>query len=238
MINPTQFDISKVVRFRHPAGFTVDVELVALGIGETLVREIGDAFRTSYWAFNHNLDWIDNAGQQITFTIEEPKPQPETTIMNLSTAVLLMNDKCRVIEAIYEPDGAGPNKDHPETYEAPRELFKTFDEAIKVGDILIVPSGTRHCITTVKVTDVDVEWDPGTTKDIKWIVGVVDMAHFEELKAMDDRMFATIKQAEKTSKRNELRKKLTEHMDEAQRAELAKLSDIGSIEHKPADPSV
>ena len=161
--------------------------------------------------------------------------QPETTRMNLSTAVLLMNDKCRVIEATYMPDPEGEQRD-PVTNEkmAKRELFKTFDEAIKIGDVLIVPSSTRHKITTVKVTDVDVDWDPDCSTEIKWIIGTVDLAHFEELKALDEKMFKVIKDAEKTDKRNKLREKLTAHMDETQKTELLAMTDAVALTHDPA----
>ncbi len=155
--------------------------------------------------------------------------------MNLSTAVLLMNERCRVIEGIYEPDGKGPDGSKSEGYKAPRELFKTFDEAINVGDILIVPSNTRHCITTVKCTGVDVDWDADTTKEIKWIVGTVDTAAFEELKVLDAKMFEVIREAEKTDKRNKLREKLTAHMDEGQKVTLANLHNTAaSLTHDGA----
>lgn len=154
---------------------------------------------------------------------------------NLSTAILLMNPAVHVIEAVYEPDGKGPDNSKAENYKAPRELFKTFDDTIKVGDVLVVPSNTRHCVTTVKVTALEPEWSPDTTKEIKWIISTVDLAKFEELKALDDKMFRTIRNAEKTSRRNELAKKLTEHLSEEQRAELANLhnSAAAALEHQP-----
>ena len=171
--------------------------------------------------------------------IDEPtfEPQPETKSMNLSTAVLLMNDKCRVIEATYMPDAEGEQRDAEGKPRAKRELFKTFDETVKVGDVLIVPSSTRHKITTVKVTDVDVDWDPDTSTDIKWIIGTVDLAHFEELKALDEKMFKVIKDAEKTDKRNKLREKLTAHMDETQKTELLAMTDAVALTHEPVPPA-
>ena len=144
----------------------------------------------------------------LSFT-DEPETTKGPSTMNLSTAVLLMNDKCRVIEATYMPDAEGEQRDADGKPRAKRELFKSFDEAIKTGDVLIVPSSTRHKITTVKVTDVDVDWDPDCSTEIKWIIGTVDLAHFEELKTLDEKMFKVIKDAEKTDKRNKLREKLT-----------------------------
>lgn len=126
--------------------------------------------------------------------------------MNYSTAVFLINPNCRAIEAIYEAD--------TDQRKAPRSIFKTFDEAIKEGDIILVPSETRHKITTCKVTAVDVELDITTTAEIKWIIGVVDQAGFEELKGVEQKAITQIKAAEKNHQREELRKKMFANMDE------------------------
>lgn len=126
--------------------------------------------------------------------------------MNYSTAVFLINPNCRAIEAIYEAD--------TDQRKAPRSIFKTFDDAIKEGDIVLVPSDTRHKVTTCKVTAVDVELDITTTADIKWIIGVVDQAGYEVLKATEQAAITQIKAAEKNHQREELRKKMFANMDE------------------------
>jgi hypothetical protein len=136
--------------------------------------------------------------------------------MNYSTAILLINPACRAIKAIYEPDhepkGMGPL--------AKRQLFKTFDPAIKVGDIAMVPSTTRHLVTTVKVTDVDVEWDVHNCEEVKWVIGVIDQAEFLSLKKKEEAAINQIKESEKTFERNELKKKMFAHMTEEQIASL------------------
>lgn len=127
--------------------------------------------------------------------------------MNYSTAVFLINPNCRAIEAIYEAD--------TDTRKAPRSIFKTFDETISEGDIILVPSDTRHKVTTCKVTAVDVELDITTGAEIKWIIGVVDQAGYEELKAVEEKAITQIKAAEKNHQREELRKKMFANMDES-----------------------
>lgn len=127
--------------------------------------------------------------------------------MNYSTAVFLINPNCRAIEAIYEAD--------TDTRKAPRSIFKTFDETLSEGDIILVPSDTRHKVTTCKVTAVDVELDITTVAEIKWIIGVVDQAGYEELKAIEEKAITQIKAAEKNHQREELRKKMFANMDES-----------------------
>jgi hypothetical protein len=138
--------------------------------------------------------------------------------MNYSTAVFLINDTCRAVEAIYEAD--------TDQRKAPRTIFKTFDDTIKAGDIILVPSETRHRVTTCKVTAVDIEIDITTTADIKWVIGVVDQAHYEQLKAVEENAIRQIKAAEKTHQREELKKKMFANMDEnaIKTLQLAKLS--------------
>jgi predicted Mrr-cat superfamily restriction endonuclease len=141
--------------------------------------------------------------------------------MNYSTAVFLINDNCRALEVIYEPDSDDGK------FKAPREIVKTFDKSIKKGDLLIVPSSTRHHVTTVKVTAVDVEFDPNWS-DIKWVIGVIDMSLFEEMKATEEAAISMIKAAEKTDARNKLREKMFAHVDaeKLKTLALANLSDV------------
>jgi len=101
--------------------------------------------------------------------------------MNYSTAILLINPACRAIKAIYEPDPTDENRPR-----AKRTLFKTFDRSIKAGDIAMVPSTTRHMVTTVKVTDVDVEWDVHSCEEVKWVIGVIDQAEYISLKSQEE----------------------------------------------------
>lgn len=133
--------------------------------------------------------------------------------MNYSTAILLINPSCRAIKAIYEPDVTDGLRNK-------RTLFKTFDPSVKVGDIVMVPSTTRHKVTTVKVTDVDVEWDVHTCEEVKWVIGVIDQAEYISLKSQEEAAINQIKESEKTFERNELKKKMFAHMSEEQIASL------------------
>ena len=117
--------------------------------------------------------------------------------MNYSTAIFLISDDVRAVMATYEAED-----------NAPRTMFKTMDPSIKVDDFVVVPSGTRHNITTAKVVAVDVEPDLESSVEMAWIVGVVAMADFNKIKSQEGDAIAQIKSAEKRRKRDELREAL------------------------------
>jgi hypothetical protein len=133
--------------------------------------------------------------------------------MNYSTAILIMNPDARCVKVIYEPDTAHTK--------APRELFKTFDKTLKVDDYVIVPSNTRHNITTCKVVEVDVDDWMDTTKTINWIIGTVNMADAEKVKAWENSAIEALKDAEKRKRRRELQASMTEAMSEKEKEGLA-----------------
>ena len=141
-------------------------------------------------------------------------PNWKGQLMNYSTAILLINPECRAIYAIYEPDveGAKPAK---------RELFKTFDDTIAKDDIVMVPSNTRHNVTTVKVVEIDVEWDVNVSTEVRWIIGKVDQKNYRDLKEQEAAAISAIKESEKTHARNELKKKMFAHMNPDEVAKLA-----------------
>ena len=124
--------------------------------------------------------------------------------MNYSTAIFLISDDVRCVETVYEA-----------TENAPRARFKTMDTAIKVDDFVVVPSGTRHNITTAKVVAVDVEVDLESSVEMGWVVGVVAMADFDKIKSQEGEAIATIKSAEKRRKKDELREAILKDVSEA-----------------------
>ncbi len=133
--------------------------------------------------------------------------------MNYSTAILIMNPDARCIKVTYEVD-----TDHAK---APREMFKTFDKNIKVGNYVIVPTNTRHNLTICKVVEVDVDDWMDTSKEIGWVVGTVDMADAEKLKNWESTAIEGLKEAEKRKRRRELHASMTAAMDEKEKEGLA-----------------
>lgn len=115
--------------------------------------------------------------------------------MKQSLIVFLINDTVRAIKARYEETGA-------------ETIFKTLDQTIKVDDFAVVQSGTRHGMTVVKVSSVDVDIDLESNVDVSWVVQKIDMANFNVTLDQEARAISAVQAAEKARKRDELRKSL------------------------------
>lgn len=152
------------------------------------------------------------------------------TITNYSTLIFLINKNCRAIKAVYEPDAEG--KSGTDT-KSKKEIFKTFDPTISVGDYLVVPSSTRLELTTVRVTDVDVEVDLESSATVRWIVGQIDMEAYEQVKRSEDQAITRVKSAKANAAREELRKQLLADLDNTE-IETLQIAHMGA----PAAPQV
>lgn len=126
--------------------------------------------------------------------------------MNYTTAVFLINSDVRAIKCSYEPE------------KLPAYIFKTLDKTIQVDDLVVVPTDTRHGMTVVKVTEVDVDPDFDSDIQMKWVVSKVDQAAYATILSREAEAVTVIKSAEKTKKRNELRDAMLADSSEALKA--------------------
>jgi hypothetical protein len=141
--------------------------------------------------------------------------------MNYSTAVFLINDAVRAITCKYEPDDRAKDS-----------TFKTMDASIKVDDLVIVPTSTRHGFTVVKVTAVDLDVDFDCPTQMAWVVGKVDVSGYEVTLAQEQEAISAIHSAERNRKRAELKNALL-----ADVSGLKTLAIAGSIEPSDTDTS-
>lgn len=118
--------------------------------------------------------------------------------MNYSTAVMLINNNIRAIHVIYESDTA--------TTKVKRMMFKTLDQNLIVGDMVVVPTDAdhRHGFTIAKVTDVDVDVDFDADEQIKWIAGVFARANYDNLLIEENRYIDLIKKGEQLKRRKDI----------------------------------
>lgn len=123
--------------------------------------------------------------------------------MNYSTALFLINKNLRAVLATYESDDR-----------ATKVMYKTLDPTIKVGDYVIVPTKTRHNMTVVKITDIDVQVDFDSDAQVNLIIGKIDKSNYDILVAQEQQALDTIRSAEAANKRDELKKKLFAHSQE------------------------
>ncbi len=136
--------------------------------------------------------------------------------MDNSTIVLLINDECRAVEGVYEEGGS-------------KTVFKTFDPTLSVDDYAVVQSSTRHEMTTVQITAVDVDINFDTTKNLKWVVQKIDTSYFNTILAQEAEAITAVQAAERKRKKAELRKSLmADHEDSIQALTITKIED-GSV---------
>ncbi|QDP64882.1 MAG: hypothetical protein Unbinned5081contig1001_39 [Prokaryotic dsDNA virus sp.] len=113
--------------------------------------------------------------------------------MDNSTIVLLINDDARVIRGQYEDGGKITN-------------FKTLDQGIKVDDMIVVESSTRHGMTVVKVVETDIDINFDTETDVRWVVQKIDTKNFATVLDQEKEAIATVQSAERRRKKEALRK--------------------------------
>lgn len=115
--------------------------------------------------------------------------------MNHSTAIFLISDACRGIGCVFE-----------DTKHAKQYTFKTLDPDIAIGDMVLVPSDNDNFrLKVVKVAALDVEPDFDSRIEYKWIVGKVDSADHDTIKAQEEAAIEKVKSAQKRKRREELR---------------------------------
>lgn len=144
--------------------------------------------------------------------------------MNYSTAVMLFNDQIRAIKTIYEPD--------TEHKKQQRYIYKTLDTTIKKGDLVVIPTDTRHCYTVVLVDEVDVEVDYESGIEIKWVVSRADTDSYKAVLEQEKVWIDTMKKAEVRKKKKDIQKNVLDLLDNPE--EIAQVSNFGNA---PALPS-
>lgn len=138
--------------------------------------------------------------------------------MNYSKAIFVTHDNCRALRGTWEADGK-------------TEWFKTFDPNIKVGDICVVPSSTRHKFSTIKITEADASIDLDTNEEVRWIVARIDTASYEAIVEKERQVIDIVRDAETSQRRKALQSAVFANQQE----KLAKLPDFtkATVEQSP-----
>jgi len=136
--------------------------------------------------------------------------------MHDSRKVFLLDEEPRCILATYEE---GEN--------ASRTEFKTWDQDIQVDDFIVVPSGTRHDMTVVKVVKVDVEPNLESSHKMDWVVCKIDRAAFEDTTQREATFLNAARKAEKLRKKQQMREDFLRDVDPKAMST--------AIEHQPTE---
>ena len=117
--------------------------------------------------------------------------------MNFSLAVFLINKDCRAIITEYDPDNSQDK----------RVLYKTLDPRIKVGDLVVIPTNTRHKFSLVKVVEVDVPVDYDSPLEAKWLVSpALDTTEYNQIVADEAAAIVRLRQRDAKQRTDALRK--------------------------------
>lgn len=147
------------------------------------------------------------------------KPERKTRTMNYSKAVLLVNDNIRVVACSYEPDVKDASGRI--TQRQGRYHFKTVDTSLKVGDLVVVPTDSRHGMTVIKVEEVDVEVEIDDDIELKWIISKVDDSAYQTVLKEEAAAIALLKKAEKKDQKKKLKEKMLAFVDEETASKLS-----------------
>ena len=132
--------------------------------------------------------------------------------LNYTKAVFLISDDVRAINVSYEP--AQPTSHNPDV-KPKMYTFKTVDKSIKVGDLVVVPTDTRHKMTVCRVEETDLEVDvEDDSVKLKWIIDKVNTKEHEKTLKLEQDCISQIRSANKAKKREELREALLKNMGE------------------------
>lgn len=129
--------------------------------------------------------------------------------MNYSTLHSLVNENIKFVSCVFSgTDLDGKNRVGSRTY-----TYKTNITDIAIDDLVIVECAgvsSNFNFAIVKVVAIDEEPDYSDSVNYKWVVGKVDLASFNALKAEEDLVVANVKRLEKQAKRAQLLRALEE----------------------------
>lgn len=145
--------------------------------------------------------------------------------MDNSRIVFLINDHARAVMGAYEEGGT-------------KEMLKTFDPTIKVGDLAVVQSGTRWKMTVVKIIEVDVDVNFDATTPLNWVVQKINAPAFDKVLEQEAQAISAVQAAELRRKKEELRKTMfKDHEDSIASLALTSRADDDVVE-PPSAPGI
>lgn len=116
--------------------------------------------------------------------------------MNLTAAIMLVNQGIRPVKVEYDPDVFKNNN--------PNKLFKTLDASLAKDDLVIVPTHTRHGFTIAKIVEIDFAVDFSDPSPWGWIGGKFDKATYDEVLKVEDGVKHRVAKAQENKMRKEL----------------------------------
>lgn len=120
--------------------------------------------------------------------------------MNPSASVMLVEDSIRPCMVEYDPDNARNNSDH--------KFFKCLDPSIKVDDLVIVSTSTRHGMTVARVKKIGVADVPVNFEGTDvwgWIIGPVPQEQYKKVLETERAIVGRVQEANTNKLKAELK---------------------------------
>jgi hypothetical protein len=111
--------------------------------------------------------------------------------------MLVRPDAVRPVRVDYDPEATYKNY-------SPTRVFKTVDPTIKVGDMVIVQTRTRHGFTVCKVTEVDFPVDYNSGEQWDWIAQKFDVDAFNKILDIEKGVTQQVAKASENKMRQEI----------------------------------
>ncbi len=120
--------------------------------------------------------------------------------MNPTASVMLVEDSIRPCMVEYDPDNYKNNSDH--------RFFKCLDKDMKVGDMVIVTTNTRHGMTVAKITKIGVQDVPVNFEGTDlwgWVVGPVPTEQHKRILETEKAIVGRVQEANTNKLKTELK---------------------------------
>ena len=164
---------------------------------------------------------------------------------NYSTAVFLIDPTVRAIAVTYEEIDFKNNLSKQKGYKsdylaggslpAGAQVMKTRDTEIKVGDFVIMPTGTRHQMTVCKVVAVDIPIGTDFSEEVQWVIATIDTAPFDALREWEAGVIDKIRESRARAAQQKLREEMLGSMGDV---DLPALAFSPPVSTAPTPPPV
>lgn len=152
--------------------------------------------------------------------------------MNYSTMICLLSDEVRGIAVTYTKPLSNSSVDTPDKL----YTFKSMDDTLKRGDMVVVPTQKDAGFTVVYVWDTDAEIDVESEIQYNWIAGRFTADGYNELLSNEQLAIAKVKRAEKLHRRKEIRDRVFENVEESELKAITFGTDpVPQVEDKESD---
>ena len=138
--------------------------------------------------------------------------------------IFVISDDVIAVRGVYDPNEAERTPRYTADIPKTGELFKTFITDLAVGDIVVVESGSRTGYSTIKITEVNSDFDFDSDEPCRWVTQRIDTDAHEALREREQAAIGQVKTAQRKTQRAELIRQMIGGEDAAEAMDAIALS--------------